>query len=258
MRRTMPLSRVIPMLLYSGGRLVKSVRFSSPSYVGDPINAIRIFNAKEVDELIILDVEASKVGRGPDFDFVSSIVDECFMPLCYGGGVRSLEDMDQLFRLGVEKISLNNILFEFPDLLPRAAARFGRQSVVCSIDVCFYDGRRRVYRASTGDVTGFEPVAFAKDLEAAGAGEILLNSVDQDGTRQGYDTELVHSVCAQIDIPVVAAGGAGRAQDLLDVLRAGASAAAAGSFFVFKGPHKAVLLSYLAPDTLSLIGNKDS
>jgi len=253
----MPFSRVIPMLLYSKGRLVKSVRFSSPTYIGDPINAVRIFNAKEVDELIILDIEASKEKHGPNFEFVASIVDECFMPLCYGGGVRSLEDMDRLFNLGVEKISLNDILFEYPDLLPQAAARYGRQSIVCSIDVCTDDDGHRVYRASTGEVTMRDPIRFAQDAEASGAGEILLNSVNQDGTQQGYDAELVRNISKQVNIPVVAAGGAGKAQDLLDILEAGASAAAAGSLFVYKGPHKAVLLSYLSPQMLSLMDNKE-
>ena len=253
----MPFSRVIPILLYSKGRLVKSVRFSSPAYIGDPINAVRIFNAKEVDELIILDIEASKEKRGPNFEFIASIVDECFMPLCYGGGVRSLEDMDRLFNLGVEKISLNDILFEFPDLLSQAAARYGRQSIVLSIDACTHDEGHRIYRASTREITTRDPINFAQNAEASGAGEILLNSVNQDGTQKGYDIELVRNISKQVNIPVVAAGGAGRAQDLLDVLEAGASAAAAGSLFVYKGPHKAVLLSYLSPQRLSLMGNKE-
>jgi cyclase len=256
-RSAVPFSRVIPILLYSKGRLVKSVNFSSPTYVGDPINAIRIFNAKEVDELIILDIEASKEKQTPNFGFIASIVDECFMPLCYGGGVRSIEDMDRLFNLGIEKISLNDILFDYPELISQAATRYGRQSIVCSIDVCTYSDERRVYRASTGEITSHDPVSFALSLETFGAGEILLNSVDKDGTQQGYDLDLVHSITERVVIPVVAAGGAGKAHDLLDVLQTGASAAAAGSLFVFKGPHKAVLLSYLSQPMMSLIGKKE-
>lgn len=250
----MSFPRIIPLLQYSRGRLVKTIQFANPTYVGDPINTIKVFNAKEVDELIVLDIDATREGRGPDFDFVASIVNECFMPLCYGGGVRTLKDMDRLFSLGVEKIALHDVLFDDPALLEQAAARFGNQSLVCSVDVQQDNGRRLVYRAVSGKTTPADPVEFVQALERRGAGEILLHSVDRDGARTGYDLELVAAVAAAASVPVVAVGGAGKREHLREALQAGASGVAAGSLFVFHGPHKAVLLSYLPPDVVAAIG----
>lgn len=252
----MSFPRIIPLLQVSRGRLVKTLRFGSPVYVGDPINAVKVFNAKEVDELIILDIDATREGQGPDFGFVASIVDECFMPLCYGGGVRTVEDMIRLFALGVEKVALHDALFEDPDLLTRAAAYFGSQSLICSVDAVREDGRSLVYRAVPGAAMNMDPPTFVRELERRGAGEILLHSVDRDGTRTGYDLDLVAAVAGATTLPVVAAGGAGRRHHLGEVLRAGASGAAAGSLFVFHGPHKAVLLSYPPPEVVAAYGQE--
>ncbi|WP_214510790.1 AglZ/HisF2 family acetamidino modification protein [Pseudomonas brassicacearum] len=249
--------RVIPCLLLKDRGLVKTVKFKSPKYVGDPINAIRIFNEKEVDELVLLDIEASALGREPDYELLAEVAGECFMPICYGGGIRTLEHAQRVFALGVEKIALNTAALKDVELLRKIADQFGSQSVVCSID-CKKSllGRYSVYSQSGTKDTKISPVEWAKRVEDAGAGEIFLNSIDRDGTMQGFDIPLIKSVVAGVHIPVVACGGAGSIADLNEPFeKAGVSAVAAGSFFVFHGKHKAVLISY--PDlNHSMSGNK--
>ncbi|HEX6739949.1 MAG TPA: AglZ/HisF2 family acetamidino modification protein [Vicinamibacteria bacterium] len=243
--------RVIPVLLLGADGLVKTVRFGSPRYVGDPINAVRIFNEKEVDELVLLDLEATPAGRPPRFELVEQIAQECFMPLCYGGGVRSLDDMQALVKRGAEKIAVTTRAVEEPELVSAAAERFGSSSVVVGIDV-----KRSLWRKPTvwthggRKNTGRDPVAWAVEMEKRGAGEILLNSIDRDGTMGGYDAALVKEVAGAVGVPVIACGGAGSVGDLLGVLDWGASAAAAGSLFVFQGKHRAVLISYPTPAEL--------
>lgn len=244
--------RVIPVLLLDGRRLVKTRRFSAPRYIGDPVNAVRIFNSKEVDELILLDLAAALSGR-PDFDLVREIASEAFMPVTYGGGVRMLDDMERLFGLGVEKVSLGYAALRNPGLITTAAARFGRQSIVACIDA-----KRRLFggcevvTSRARESGGVRPAAFARACVEAGAGEILLQNVDRDGTRQGFDLELVRQVTAAVDVPVVACGGAGSLEDLRAVIhQASASAAAAGSLFVFQGKLEAVLISYPRPAELA-------
>jgi cyclase len=249
----MAFSRVIPLLQYSRSQLVKTTQFASPRYVGDPINAVKVFNAKEVDEMILLDIDATRDGNGPDFTFISSVVDECFFPLCYGGGIRTIDDMEKLFSLGVEKVAIHDALFTSPELISKAAARFGSQSIVCSLNVMRQNEELTVYRAATEDTISAQPEDFAAQLEAAGAGEILLHAVDRDGTRSGFDLEAVARISNAVSLPVIAAGGAGNRQHLKEALNAGASAVAAGSLFVFHGPHKAVLLSYLPQQVLNSI-----
>lgn len=238
--------RIIPVLLLSGRGLVKTVNFDQAKYVGDPINAVRIFNEKEVDELVFLDIQATKENRLPDFDLVEKIAAECFMPFAYGGGVRNLEQMSRLFSLGVEKVILNNILFENLELLKRAADKFGCQSVIASIDVKKnFWGKKLVYNHLTKSVVKIEPHELAQKVENAGAGEIIVNSVDHDGLQTGYDGELISRISSSVSIPVVACGGASSLEDMARVIKeSGASAAAAGSFFVFKGKHRAVLITY--------------
>jgi len=243
--------RVIPMLLLGDDGLVKTVRFRAPRYVGDPINAVRIFNEKEVDELILLDISATPQGRGPHFDLIGKVARECFMPLCYGGGIHSLEDADRIVSLGVEKLSINTLATQAPEFIEAAAARFGSSSIVVSIDVGSGLLRRRSVWSHGGRVnTRREPVEFARDMERRGAGEILLNSIDRDGSMLGYELDLIKSVADSVSVPVVAAGGAGSTSDLFRALDAGASAAAAGSLFVFHGKHRAVLMSYPTADEL--------
>lgn len=245
-------TRVIPCLLLRNLGLVKTVRFKDPKYLGDPINIVKIFNDKEVDELVFLDITATVEHKKPPFELLAKITSECFMPLCYGGGVRGLEDMKTLFGLGIEKVAVNSYAVETPAFIKAAADLFGSQSVIASVDVkqnllgryevFTYGGRRR---------TGLDPVKFAVKMEKYGAGELLLNSIDRDGTMQGYDLELIRRVSGAVSIPVVACGGAGKVQDLVDVTeKGGASAAAAGSLFVFQGPRRAVLISYPSPKEL--------
>lgn len=238
-------TRVIPSLLLRNGGLVKTRRFRDAVYVGDPINAVKIFNDKEVDELVFLDIEATPAGRGPDFGLLEAIAAEAFMPFGYGGGIRSVEDVRRLLSLGIEKVILNTAAFDTPDLVRACADVAGSSSVVVSIDVSTdLLRRRRVMVAGGSRVAGNDPVGLARKMEQLGAGEILLNSIDRDGTSKGYDLHLVADVSAAVNIPVVALGGAGSLGDMRAAVEAGASAVAAGSFFVFHGPHRAVLISY--------------
>lgn len=239
-------SRVIPCLLLKGRGLYKTVRFRDPKYVGDPMNAVRIFNEKGVDELVILDIAASVSGRGPDLELVRDIASEAFIPLCYGGGVRSLSQYAALVRLGVEKVAVNTALVEVPGLISEAARQFGSQSVVASIDVKRnLLGRYRVCVRSGTQATDLDPVTAARQAADAGAGEIILNAIDRDGMMQGMDTALIRTVTQAVSVPVVAIGGAGNLEHIREAIReGGASAVSAGSLFVFTGPHRAVLITY--------------
>ena len=239
-------TRVIPCLLLRNMGLVKTRRFKDAVYIGDPINAVRIFNDKEVDELVLLDINATPDGKRLPFDMLAKVASQCFMPLCYGGGVRTVEDMAQLYSIGIEKVALNSQAVKTPTLVRAAADRFGAQSVIVSIDVKkSYFGKYEVVTEGGRKGTGKDPVRWAAEMQAMGAGELFLNSVDRDGMMEGYDLELIRRVTAAVGIPVVACGGAGKLADLSSVVTAGgASAAAAGSLFVFQMPHRAVLINY--------------
>lgn len=241
----MLIPRIIPCLLLRGAGLVKTVRFSEPKYVGDVVNAVRIFNDKEVDEIIILDIEAH-AGRGRiKWDLVTSTAGEAFMPMCYGGGVTSVDEIKRLLKAGIEKVSINTAAHDNPRLIEQAAKEFGSQSIVAAIDVKkTFLGRYAVVSHGGERKRSAELVPWAKAVERAGAGEILLNSVDRDGTQTGYDLELVRQVTSAVRIPVIACGGAGKVAHFADAIRSGASAVAAGSLFVFHGPHRAVLITY--------------
>jgi len=247
--------RVIPALLLQGRGLVKTVKFKNPTYLGDPINIVRIFNDKEVDELIFLDITATPEGRGPSFDLLNNITSECFMPLGYGGGIRNMDDVRQLLSIGIEKVILNTSAVEIPSLVRSAADYAGSSSVVISMDVKKnLLGKYEVQTRSGKKGTGLDPVWHAVEMEKMGAGEIFVNSIDRDGVMQGYDIELVRRVSDAVSVPVVACGGAGKLQDLADVIKlGGASAAAAGSLFVFQGPLRGVLISYPSPADLKRI-----
>ena len=243
--------RVIPCLLLKNEGLVKTVKFKDPKYLGDPINIVRIFNDKEVDELIFLDILATVENRRPNFELLGKITSECFMPLGYGGGIRTLEDVKQLLAMGVEKIVLNTSAVENPSLIRTAADYAGSQAVVISLDVKkTLLGKYEVYTRGGKKGTGLDPVKFAVEMEKQGAGELFLNSIDRDGMMQGYDLELVRRVADSVTVPVVACGGAGNIQHLAEAIQAGASAAAAGSMFVFQGPLRGVLISYPAQEEL--------
>jgi cyclase len=234
------------MLLLRGGGLVKTRAFKEPKYVGDPINAIRIFNDKEVDELVLLDITATREGRDPQFSVIADVASECFMPLAYGGGITSVEQARRIMKLGVEKIVLNAIAWRKPEVLRDVSREFGAQAVVASIDVrrrLF--GRYEVFVENGSRATGLDPTDYARRMQDLGAGEILLNAIDRDGTMRGYDTELLAKVSAALSIPLIAAGGAGKPEDFRTALReGGADAVAAGAMFVFHGRHRAVLITY--------------
>ncbi len=240
--------RVIPVLLLSGDGLVKTQKFSEPKYIGDPINAMKIFNDSEVDELILLDITSGRNGQSPQFERLAEIISEAFMPVCYGGAVRNYSQAEKLFQLGVEKISFNTIAFENPQVLWQVANTYGNQSVVVSIDVKKnFWGKYEVMVDCGRRSTKMNPVEYAQKMESMGAGEILLNSVDKDGLRNGYDLELIKSVSEAVQIPVIACGGAHELKDFKQAIQvAGASAVAAGSMFVFHGKLRGVLINYPA------------
>lgn len=237
--------RIIPALLIQKGGLVKSVKFKDHKYVGDPINAVKIFNEKEVDEIVILDISASAEKRAPNIQQIKEIASEAFMPLGYGGGITRLEEIKALIAAGVEKVVLNTSAFKNSQLISDGAKYVGSQSIVASIDVKKnLWGKYKVFVNNGATNASVDPVSFAIQMEKAGAGEILLNSIDRDGTFEGYDLELIKAVSSNVNIPVVAIGGAGSVDDFAKAIQHGASAVSAGSFFVFQRPHRAVLISY--------------
>lgn len=236
---------MIPALLIKDGGLVKSVKFQDYRYVGDPINAVKIFNDKEVDELVILDISATASQRPPDMMALKEIASEAFMPVGYGGGVTTVEEIKELISLGLEKVILNTSAYERPELVSEGANYVGSQSIVVSIDVKKNMwGRYKVFVRNGSKNTGLDPIAYAYQMQQAGAGELLLNSIERDGTFGGYDTALIKEISRAVDIPVVAMGGAAVVEDFSNAVRSGASAVAAGSMFVFQRPHRAVLISY--------------
>jgi cyclase len=238
--------RAIPCLLLSNGGLVKTRKFKNGVYVGDPINAIRIFNEKEVDELVLLDIRASLEKRPPNYALLTEIASECFMPLAYGGGITSIDQIRTLLRLGIEKVVLNTALNRDPNFVKEAVAAFGSQAIVASIDVrrkLF--SRREVMTLAGTEATGLDPVEAALKAEELGVGEILLTSIDAEGSMEGYDIDLLAKVSQSVNVPVIASGGAGKLEDFRSAVKVGhASAVSAGSMFVFYGPHRAVLITY--------------
>jgi len=235
-------------LLLRDKGLVKTVKFKESTYVGDPINAVRIFNEKEVDELIFLDIDASRKNENPPFELIKNIASECFMPLCFGGGINSIEHIREIIKCGVEKISINSYAVKEPSFIKKTADIFGSSTIVVSIDVkknIF--GKYSIYINGGKDNTGKDPVEFARLAEQMGAGELLVNSIDMDGTMQGYDIQLIQRISGSISIPLIALGGAGSVEHMKQTVNdGGASAVAAGSFFVFHGKRRAVLISYPA------------
>ena len=249
---------MIPCLLLQDQGLVKTVKFKNPKYVGCPTNALKIFNEKEVDELIFLDITATREKRRPLFKLISEIATECFMPFCYGGGIKSLEDMRQIFSLGAEKVAINTQAILSPSLIEQASEQFGSQSIVVSIDVkkdLF--GNYKVFSYLRKRALKIDPIDFAVQMQDMGAGELLVNSVDKDGTMEGYDIELIKKLTAAVNIPVVACGGAGSIEHFrIAINQGGASAVAAGSMFVFYGRHRAVLISYPSRQELGIFDLK--
>jgi cyclase len=244
-------TRIIPTLLLKEGGLVKTIKFKNPQYIGDPINAVRIFNQKEVDELVLLDINAGINGTEPNYSEIEGIVSEAFMPIGYGGGIRGLNQIEKLFKIGVEKVILNTIAFTNPQLVNEASKIFGNQSIVICVDFkkdLF--GNYNIFINSGKTKFKVDVLETMKNLEDLGAGEIILNSIDKDGTMQGYDLTLIKNYSQHLKVPVVASGGAGSISDLANAINAGASAVAAGSLFVYQGVHRAVLISYIKSEDL--------
>jgi cyclase len=243
--------RIIPCLLVKNGGLVKTVHFDKPKYVGDPINAVRILNEKEVDELIVLDIDATAQNREPDYRLIANLAAECRMPLCYGGGVKTAEQVQRIISLGVEKVALSTAAVQTPDLISETALRVGSQSIVVVMDVKKSGLLRRyeVFTCNGTKGTGLDPVAFARRAEDLGAGEVVVNSIDCDGEMKGYDHDLISRVREAISLPLTVLGGAGSLKNIEDLIRTfGIIGAAAGSLFVFKGVYRAVLINYPSRD----------
>lgn len=239
-------TRIIPCLLLRGRGLYKTVKFKDPSYVGDPINAVKIFNEKEVDELILLDIAATPEKKEPPYSIIEDIASECFMPLTYGGGVTSIDQMRRLYRMGVEKISLNTAAFNNRRLVEESCATFGSSSVIAAIDVKkTFLGKNEVYIGGGKINTKEDPIRYAAQLAKLGVGEILINSIDRDGTMAGYDVDFLKKLGSAVDTPLIACGGAGNLDHMHQaVTEARIPALAAGSMFVFHGKHRAVLIHY--------------
>ena len=251
----MLMTRVMPCLLLRGLGLVKTIKFKNPTYIGDPINAVMIYNTKEVDELIFLDITATKENKKPNTELIRKIANECFMPFAYGGGIRDLKTVKKIFNLGTEKIVVNTKALESPNFIGKVSKIYGSQSIIVSIDVkknLF--GKYEVFSHARGKSTGLDPVDFAVKMEKIGAGEIFLNSVDRDGTMEGYDIELIKKVSEAVSIPVIACGGAGKVEDFGKAVKiGGASAVAAGSMFVFHGRRRAVLINFPTREELEKV-----
>ena len=239
--------RIIPCLLIRNGGLVKTVRFADSKYVGDPLNAVRIFNEKEVDELVVFDIDATVQGCQPNYGLIKNLAAECRMPLCYGGGVKTLDQIQFIVGMGVEKVSISSAAVENPDLISKAASRVGRQSVVVVMDVKKSDWleKNEIFTHNGTHKAGLTPVDFAMKCESLGAGEIVINSINRDGTMSGYDMDLVARIRDAISLPITVLGGAGNLGDIISLVkRFKIIGAGAGSLFVFKGKYRAVLINY--------------
>lgn len=237
--------RVIPILLIQNKGLVKTCRFKDPVYLGDPINAIKIFNEKEVDELVILDIEATKSGKGINWEMLNRLNREAFMPLGYGGGIKDVNDIKKVINLGYEKVILNTSVLESPTLILEASEIVGSQSLVVCVDIKrLSDSSFGVYSHSHNKVLNINPLEYVKALESNGAGEIIVQSADRDGAFLGYEVAFTEEISRHVKIPVIALGGASSLEDIKSVLKTDISAAAAGSIFVFFGRLRAVLISY--------------
>jgi len=238
--------RIIPSLLIHGNGLVKTVNFKNPKYVGDPINAVKIFNEKAVDELAIFDIDATVLGKEPNYSLIERLASQSMMPLCYGGGVKTVEQAQRIFSLGIEKIALSSAVLQNPKLITEISDRVGAQSVIVVLDVKKkLLGGYEVYTHNGKKSTGINPFKFIEDAQKLGAGEIVINSIDKDGAMKGYDMDLIAKVREKISLPMTVLGGAGSLQDIEKVIDVhGVIGVAAGSLFVFKGPYKAVLINY--------------
>jgi cyclase len=239
--------RIVPCLLVKNGGLVKTIKFGSPKYVGDPINAVKIFNEKEVDELTVLSIDATALGREPDYVMIRNLAAECRMPLCYGGGIKTEEQAERIIGMGVEKVAISSAAVQDPELIDKLARRIGAQSVAVVLDVRRDPNpeRSEIHTHNGTRATGRRVVEFAREMQQRGAGEIIVNSIDNDGVMKGYDLELMSAVRDAVSVPLTALGGAGSLADIRKLIeKFHIIGAAAGSLFVFKGVYRAVLINY--------------
>jgi len=245
-------NRVIPCLLIKDNKLVKTIKFKRPQYIGDPVNAIKIYNEKEVDELIVLDISIDRKVRGPNFDLIRQIADECFMPVCYGGGISNIDQIQQILKIGIEKIAVNTAIMPDAQLISDAAKKFGSQCMVVALDIKKnWLGKCKVTFHSGQCVINTDIIEFVKKAEDAGAGEILINNIDRDGTWEGFDLELISKITSNVSIPVIVSGGAGHIDHIKDAITIGkASGVAIGSMAVFQSKGMGVLINF--PKTILL------
>lgn len=250
-------ARVIPVLLLKDRGLYKTVRFQYGQYVGDPINAVKIFNEKECDELIILDINASKLHKPINYKFIENVASECFMPLAYGGGINELCQIEKLLKIGIEKVVINTVLLNIPLFLSEAVRTFGSSTIVASVDIKTNIFKQyQIFSHSGVDLKTFQLKEFIKQIEENGAGELMINSVDHDGMMNGYDIHLADIISKSLTIPTIFCGGCKNLSDIRTLLTTTEiSAAAAGSIFVFQGPLKGVLISYPSPEEIEEIYN---
>jgi len=253
----MKIKRIIPCLLLRNNGLVKTVKFKESTYIGDPINTVKIFNEKEIDEIFFLDIDATKLKKEPPYELIQNIASECFMPFAYGGGIHSIEQIERIIKSGAEKVIINTQAYLGVDFLSEAVHQFGSSTVAVSIDVKKEILKGNIVYIKGGtQSTGLNPVDYAKRIESEGAGEIMINSIDRDGVMEGYDIELIKSISGSVRIPIIACGGAGKLSDFSQAVKlGGAAAVAAGSFFVFHGKRRAVLITYPSYSEISDLFN---
>ena len=238
--------RIIPTLLINNRKLVKTINFKDEKYIGDPLNAIRIFNEKFVDELIIIDItNKTNPLYKIDFTFLKDLFSECFVPVTYGGGIKSIKDADEIFKIGVEKISLNSKILSNIEIIRDLSNEFGSQSIIVNIDVKrSFLNKIKVYNYKTRSHYNIDLIEYIKEIESLGAGEVIINSVDKDGTMKGMDLDLIEKTNNKINLPIIYSGGIGSIKDIKSAFQFDIAGVSAGSFFCFYGPHKAVLISY--------------
>jgi cyclase len=250
-------NRVIPCLLIQDNKLVKTVKFKNPKYIGDPVNAIKIYNEKEVDELIVVDISKKRYENGPNFNLIKQMADECFMPVCYGGGISNIDQIQKILKIGIEKIALNTAIMLDTQLISQAANKFGSQCIVVALDIKKnWLGKYKVTFNSGDQMINTDIVDFAKTAENAGAGEILINNIDRDGTWEGFDIEMIRKITSNVSIPVIAAGGAGNLSHIKDAITIGkASAVVIGSMAVYQSKGMGVLINFPKTKVLEEINN---
>lgn len=250
-------NRIMPCLLVLNDKLVKTVKFRNPQYVGDPVNAIKIYNEKEVDELIVIDISENRLQRGPNFRLINEIADECFMPVCYGGGITTIGQIQQILKIGIEKVVINSSIYKNRELIHQAASLLGSQCIVVSVDVKkSFLGNYKVTFGSGSKSISTELSSFIKEMEELGAGELLINNISREGTWEGFDLELLKKVTSNVNIPVIAMGGAGNMEHINAAISKGkASAVAIGSMAVYQNKGMGVLINFPKKELLEIVNN---